>query len=317
MNYIEYVNKTHQKKLLLNKIQGYQLSWENTISIIRLNESRYAKFKGVFYEIMQQLKSYQSGEVKLETAEIKSFQEQLKITNEKLLNLEPLLNKSIPNASTINDGEIYRAIYLTGNWESIIDYVQKSMTIYRIDETVNKIRQIQSTSNHLAPVKAELESNQTLISQFLEIYSELKKNYIQCEQVEKAKELGKKVKESVNALKKIKKLEKLFTKYESMASEQDAGSISKLINKIYTKMSFIQIQEYTNELETLINSIPVKVKNRKIFITKIVIGIICSVIFIELMMLYVVPFFNDINIWLTPFVLAILILLYKKKIIFK
>ena len=170
MNYIEYVNKTHQKKLLLNKIQWYQLSWENTITIIRLNESRYAKFKGVFYEIMQQLKSYQSGEVKLETAEIKSFQEQLKITNEKLLHLEPLLNKSIPNASTINDGEIYRAIYLTGNWESIIDYVQKSMTIYRIDETVNKIRQIQSTSNQLAPVKAELESNQTLISQFLEIY---------------------------------------------------------------------------------------------------------------------------------------------------
>ena len=118
----------------------------------------------------------------------------------------------------------------------------------------------------------------------------------------------------------------------SIVSDEDKSKIENLFNFIKNKISSDQNNTYNSKLNHLISAIPVKHRDRRSLITKIVVGIVIFAIFATLMTLYVVPFFDGLSVnsnvpeskgsygflvWITPLVTAVLVVLYKKKIIFK
>lgn len=226
----------------------------------------------------------------------------------------------------------FNANSLIERWQANKKVIKNSMKFKDVYDCSEVTLTLLRTGENLLKIKTSINKNEAIIGIFLGIESELENEFNECYTLGHSEELSVKLSKIIEGLERNKKLEQSYKKHSTIVSEEDKSKIEKLFELAHNKISIDQLNTYNSKLDKLITSIPVKHQNRKILITKIAVGSVLFVIFAILMTLYVVPFFDRLSehayteelpgstgflIWITPLVLAILVICYKKKIIFK
>jgi len=226
----------------------------------------------------------------------------------------------------------YNAKSLVNRWNDNDQVIKSSMKISEVKNSSEATLTLLKTTRNLLRVKSTMNMNENIINGFAGIEKELQNEFRDCYTLSHSKELAVKLTNILEGLERNKKLEQTYNKHLSIVSDEDKSKIENLFNFIKNKISSDQLNTYNSKLNHLISAIPVKHRDRRILITKIVVGIVIFAIFATLMTLYVVPFFDGLSVnsnvpeskgsygflvWITPLVTAVLVVLYKKKIIFK
>jgi len=316
MNYIDYINSTLTKKSFLGQLQQSHSSWQRVIEVIRSNEARYIKHKTIYSFLFEKVEDYRTGDITLGDSEIKEFHQLIDTINNKLNTLEQKTAHQISSAALKTTDGIYQAKTLLLRWKNTQKHIENTMPYDGIDDAISKIDSIKDTYNKFIKVKAEIEDNKELLSQFRGVQADLSQTYSMYQNASQVDSLENKLTSTIGILKKYISLEKEFQNSKKYATEEDANKIQLILKKANEDFNTEQIKSHIDELQLLVSSIPVKARNHKIFIAKVIAFAVSVIIFVILMILYIVPFFGP-NIWVTPIILTVLIAAHKKKIIFK
>tara|TARA_B100001287_G_scaffold71518_1_gene59075 strand:- start:6255 stop:7238 length:984 start_codon:yes stop_codon:yes gene_type:complete len=325
MNYIDYINSTLTKKSFLVQLQQSHSSWQLVIEAIRSNEARYIKYKTIYRFLFEKVEDYRTGDITLGGSEIKQFHQLIVTINNKLNTLEQKTAQQISNdgetiyfkvaALKTNDGT-YQAKTLLLRWKNTQKHIENTMSYDGIDDTISKIDSIKDTYNKFIKLKSDIEDNKKLLSQFLGVQADLAQGYSICQNASQVDSLESKLTLTIGILKNYISLEKEFQNSKKHATEEDADKIEQILKKAKKDFNIEQVKSHIDELQLLVSSIPIKARNHKILIAKVISSALGVIIFVILMINYVVPVLGP-NIWVTPIILAALIAAHKKKIIFK
>ena len=283
------------------------------------NKELFGSYKGVLEDLISRFG------VCSRIQDSKNLKETIRTTVSLLLELAESEKKFNGMRAKLEEGK-FNCKSLLNRWASNMKVIKSSMNLDRTEESVNICLELIASAKLLVFTKSSINENIEKLSVFKALERELERDLNSCITQGQSKELAVKLSNILEGINKNILLQKKFIKYGSICSDEDKKIIQELFDEVHNRVVSDQLNNYNYKLESLISSIPVKDKNRKVLITKVIIGSVAFIIFTVLMTIYVVPFFDEINstfnsegyfIWIVPVVLAIFIGLYKKKIIFK